>query len=308
MKPSLTVGIVSFNRLHYLRALVDSFVACNGRDGFEFVLVDGASREPGLREYIDSLDFFVHRVVEPCSHAEAMNRIVALAGADVILMLPDDTQFILAGVPWIEGGLNLLRAQPQIGTLVFDAQRRRTLEKYFGGWRPYQKRYTDPATGLTVLSYGHQRPGIGGAGINTFTRKAVWEQLGPWRENRDLETFMDSGGGAEADMLRRYRQSGLRLERCILPIPAAADIITDPGGFPAKVRNGKRLGRYFPPPGGRFYYEILDSAEAARLQTIRPLPAFEDVVQPIGFSLPVDAKGNLIKGNPVEGQTEAAVV
>jgi hypothetical protein len=297
--------------MYYLRALVDSFTACNGRDGFEFILVDNASGEPGLQDYIASLDFFAHRVVEPCTMAEALNRIVALAGAEVILMLPDDTQFVLQAGPWIEGGLNLLARHKQIGTLTFDAQRRATVRKYFGGlrgWALARRRYRDPATGLTLRSYGPQRPGISGAGINSFTRKEVWERLGPWRTRKELETFMDSGLGSEADMLLRYRQKGLRLERCILPVPAAADILTDPGGFPAKVRQGRRLGRYVPPPGGALYYELIDAERAARLAAIRPLPAFEDCIRPIGFSLPLDATGALIKGNPVEGRTEAAPI
>ena len=305
----LTVGIVSNNRLYYLRALVESFVACNGTDGFEFILVDNASAEPGLQEYIRSLEFFTHRIVEPCSMATALNRIIELASADVILILPDDIQFVLRGVPWIEAGLNLLARHPQIGTITFDAQRRVTIRKYFGGWRVHlAKEYSDPATGLSVRSYGRQRPGIGGAGVNTFTRRAVWQRLGPWRTRKELETFMDSGVGAEADMLLRYRKNRMRLERCILPVPAAADILTDPGGFPAKVRGARRMGRYFAPPNARFYYELIDPDQAARLRSIRPVPAFEDAIRPVGFPLPLDTHGNIIKGNPIDGQTESLPV
>jgi hypothetical protein len=309
VKPRLSVGILSNNRLHYLRALVESFVACNGSDDIEFILVDNASAEPGLQDYIASLSFFAHRIVEACPMADALNRVVALAAADVLLILPDDTQFILRGVPWIETGLNLLARQPQIGTITFDAQRRATLRRYFGGWRGWlARKYHDPSSGLTLRSYGRQRPGISGAGINSLTRKQVWQQLGPWRARKELETFMDSGMGSEADMLLRYRQKRLRLERCILPVPAAADILTDPGGFPAKVRDGRRLGRYFPPPNGQFYYELVDSEQASRLARIEPLPAFEDAVRPLGFDLPLDGHGELIKGNPVEGQSEVALL
>lgn len=309
MPPSfrLTIGILSNNRLHYLRALIESFVACNGTDGYEFILVDNASTEPGLQDYIASLDFFAHRIVEPCPMATALNRVIELAAADAILMLPDDTQFVLKGAPWIEACLNLLTRHPQIGTVTFDAQRRLTIHKHFGGWRGWlARRYHDPATGLTVRSYGWQKPGISGAGIQSFTRKEVWRHLGPWRTRQELETFMDSWMGAESDMLLRYRQKRISLERCILPVPAAADILTDPGGFPAKVRGGRRLGRYFPPPNGRFYYEFIGLEEAARLAAVKPLPAFEDAIRPMGFSLPLDEMGNLIKGNPVEGQTEVS--
>jgi glycosyltransferase involved in cell wall biosynthesis len=306
MPPRLTVGILSYNRLHYLQALVESFLACNGRDGIEFILVDNASTEAGLQDYIASLDFFAHRVVAACPMAEALNRIVALAAADVLMILPEDMQFILLDGRWIGASLRLLEGHPEIGSITFDAQRRATLRRYFGGPRRWlARRYRDAVTGVELLSYGRQRPGIGGAGINTLTRKSVWQRLGPWRTRAELETYMDSGLGAEADMLQRYRRSGLQLQRCLLRIPAAADILTDPAGHPAKVRGGQRLGKYFAPPQGRLYYALNGPEEATRLARIQPAPAFEDAVRPLGFPLPLDRRGDLLKSNPAPGRSEA---
>ena len=53
---ALTVGVVSCNRLHYLRALMQSMRAAMPLDRIQCVLVDNASVEPGLRDYIEGLD------------------------------------------------------------------------------------------------------------------------------------------------------------------------------------------------------------------------------------------------------------
>jgi hypothetical protein len=49
-------------------------------------------------------------------------------------------------------------------------------------------------------------------------------------------------------------------------------------------------------PMGRFYYRILDEAAAGGIPRRGPAAAFEDTVEPLGFSLPVDEHGNRLKG------------
>jgi hypothetical protein len=106
----------------------------------------------------------------------------------------------------------------------------------------------------------------------------------------------DSGLGTEGDMERRYWASGRKLEAVMMRYPVAADIVTDPRGTKARVRLGnRRYGRYAPPPRGELYYRIWDDHETRRFEGIKPAPGFEDYVQPIGFELPVDADGNLLK-------------
>lgn len=299
-KAKVTVGIVSNNRLWYLRALIESFVSCHGTEDLEFVLVDNASREPGFEDYISSLSYFAHRVVERCSFAEALNKIVELSTADFVLLLSDDIQFIVRDYRWVDACVRLLTRYPRIGSVTLDAQRRSTIREQFGGWRRrlYQRKYYDSGTGIALLSYGNQKPGIVGAGINSLTRKTVWLSLGPWRSATRPISAVDATLGAETEMLQRYQASGMKLERCILRVPAAADLITDRGGFAAKVRDGRRYGRYFAPRDGRFYYAIHPPDVLPELESIEPLPAFEDIVKSIGFELPLDQDGNLIKGNP----------
>jgi glycosyltransferase involved in cell wall biosynthesis len=308
--PVVTIGVVSFNRLHYLRALIDSARECIDYPELEWILVDGASVEPGLREYVESLEFVDQTVIRECTHADAMNEIVERAHGEFILMLPEDLQFIRRG-PWLADMVEVA-SRPEVGQVQFDAQRRQTLKRHFverprrvrgralPGLRARPRRLS-ASSGAEFLGYGDAREPVGGAGIATFVRTEIRRTLGPWRENRSLTTMQDSGLGAEADMIERGRQAGLELEAFLMRVPAAADVVTDPRGTKARIRFGnRRYGRYAPPAEGERYYRIWDESELPRFAAIEPAPAFEDIVEPIGFDLPLDELGNLLKTNVID--------
>jgi hypothetical protein len=146
------------------------------------------------------------------------------------------------------------------------------------------------------LGYGPEREPVGGAGIVTFCRTDIRRRLGPWRARPEGARLEDSSLGAEADMISRYRESGLRLEAYLMRYPAVADVVTDPRGTKARVRLGnRRYGLYRPPPEGDLYYRIWDESELARFEHLEPAPGFEDFVEPLGFELPLDERGDLLK-------------
>ena len=307
--PLVTIGVVSFNRLHYLRVLMDSARQCIDYPALEWILVDGASVEPGLQQYVESLEFVDQAVIRECTHGEAMNEIVERAHGEFILMLPEDLQFIRRG-PWLADMVELA-SRPHVGHVQFDAQRRLTLKRHFEqrprrvrgravpGLRARSQRVRT-SSGAEFLGYGDAREPVGAAGIVTFVRTEIRRALGPWRENRSLTTIQDSGLGAEADMIERGRQAGLGLEAFLMRVPAAADVVTDPRGTKARIRFGnRRYGRYAPPADGKRYYRIWDESEARRFAEIEPAPAFEDIVEPVGFDLPLDEDGNLLKTNVI---------
>jgi glycosyltransferase involved in cell wall biosynthesis len=308
--PVVTIGIVSFNRLYYLRALIDSARECIDYPELEWIIVDGASVEPGLRQYVESLEFVDQTVIRECTHADAMNEIVGRAHGEFVLMLPEDLQFIRRG-PWLADMVEVA-SRPEVGQVQFDAQRRQTLRRHFAE-RPRRvrgralpglrarPRHVRTSSGAEFLGYGDVREPVGGAGIVTFVRTEIRRALGPWRENRSLTTMQDSGLGAEADMIERGRQAGLELEAFLMRVPAAADVVTDPRGTKARIRFGnRRYGRYAPPVDGERYYRIWDESELTRFAAIEPAPAFEDIVEPIGFDLPLDEHGNLLKTNVID--------
>ena len=275
----------------------------------QWIVVDGNSVEPGLREYVEGLDFVDRKVFRDCTHAKAMNEIVGLAEGEYLMMLPEDVQFVRRG-PWLWDMVELVRKHPDVGHVQFDAQRRLTLRRHFADrrytirgrrlpvWRPPRRLTT--SSGAVFLGYGDVREPVGAAGIVTFVRTEIRRALGPWRSNPALTTMQDSGLGAEADMIERWRRSGLRLEAFLMRYPAVADVVTDLRGTKARVRFGnRRYGRYAPPPDGDLYYRIWDEAELGRFAHHQPAPGFEDYVEPLGFELPLDEDGNLLKTNVI---------
>lgn len=303
--PLVTIGVVSYNRLHYLRALLESARACVHYPAVQWIVVDGNSKEAGLREYLEGCDFVHHKVFADCTHAEAMNRILELAEGECLMILPEDVQFVVRG-RWLEDMVELVRAHTEVGHVQFDVQRRKTLQRHFTDSRvrlrgrplPLRRRVRTLSTssGRDFLGYGPEREPIGGAGIVTFCRTELRRRLGPWRMTPAAAVLEDSSLGAEADMIRRYRESGLNLEAFLMRFPAVADIVTDPRGTKARIRRGnRRYGLYRPPPSGDVYYRIWEESELTRFDHLEPAPGFEDFVEPLGFELPLDEHGDLLK-------------
>jgi hypothetical protein len=202
--------------------------------------------------------------------------------------------------------VELVRKHPDVGHVQFDVQRRKTLRRHFTHSRvrlrgrrlplPRRVRRLSTSSGQLFLGYGSEREPIGGAGIVTFCRTELRRRLGPWRMARAGAALEDSSLGAEADMIRRYRDSELRLEAFLMRFPAVADIVTDPRGTKARIRRGdRRYGLYRPPSQGDLYYRIWDESELVRFEHLEPAPGFEDLVEPLGFELPLDEQGDLLK-------------
>lgn len=303
--PDLTIGIVSCNRLFYLRALVESIRACLPLDRLDCIVVDNASVEPGLPEYLRTLEF-ARTVVRPTRSpsteaAEALNTILEQAAAPRVLLLSDDVQFIVKGSRWLDAVIELWRTHDWLGSVMPIALRRVTLRHYFDGSLAHRllpslaPRRITATNGVGVACFPSRELGITHSALGV-TPLELWKRIGPFRTSGAKQTMQDAGAGAEADIVRRYRQSGLKLRKGLLQQPVLAEIITDPNGTQARVRGNRRYGRYFEPPAGTLYYRISDEAEA-RLLRGSAVP-FEEAVEPLGFDLPLDRHGNRLK-NPL---------
>jgi glycosyltransferase involved in cell wall biosynthesis len=306
--PLVTIGVVSFNRLHYLRSLLASARECIQYPNVQWIVADGCSVEPGLRDYLQAQTWLDDvAFVESGALADAMNAIVARTQGEYLLIIPDDVQFIVSG-NWMADAVELMRDK-RVGVVGIDAQRRQTIQRQFDeaylrvrGHRvalPFSRtyrRFRSRANGLEFIGYGRTVPGISTGGLS-LSRTSIWRRLGPWRTTMEGQLTNDASLGTEDDMLRRYKASGMRLERFLMCIQPMVHVITDPRGTSSKVRVGnRRYGKYFPPPHGRFYYRIWELDEAkARFGHLRPAAAFEDVAEPIGWELPIDDQGNLKK-------------
>jgi len=311
--PLLTIGILSWNRLHYLRATLESAYRCIKYPKIQWIVVDNCSTEPGLVDYLKSLSWINELVFLKSDHVTAMNEIVSRARGDVLLMWPDDMQFIVEG-DWMIDCVEILMENSWIGSMGLNCQRRLTVQRNWGrgSWRKLSEikneiklfgprfrfqRKLSSSRGFPVYTYGWKEQGIIGSGIPSLTRVDVWKTLGPWKTKKDFQNLIDSSKGGETDMLERWEYAKIPWQRVLPVLPVSADILNDSIGTKAKVRGSNRYGVYTPPPNGEFYYRIYSQEEVTnRMNNSLPVP-FEDFVESIGFELPMDGHGNLLKGS-----------
>jgi glycosyltransferase involved in cell wall biosynthesis len=309
--PTVTLAFLSWNRLHYLRATLESARRCIDYPNLEWIVSDNESVEPGLVNYIAGLDWVQEKWSRTQTHADAMNEIVSRATGKYLLIWPEDMQFVVES-DWLQKLVSLLEQEPWIGSVLLNFLRRKTYRRLLGPpdirdvipalneLKRRQLRFRFPRRvrdDISLATFGWRLPGLVGSGIPSLSRLDHWRRIGPWRTGDPRQArLIDSSLGAEDDMIARFERSGLALQQGILMKPVAADIINDEYGSKAKVRRGKRYGNYTPPPSGDFYYEILNEAELPEDEEGYPL-SFEKFVRPIGFSLPLDQNGDLRKAS-----------
>lgn len=310
--PRVTLAFLSWNRLHYLRATLESARACIQYPNLEWIVSDNESDEPGLRAYLDGCAWIQHRWSRKQTHADAMNELVSRCTGDYLLIWPEDVQFTVRG-DWMADLVDILDRHRWIGSVCLDYMRKATLQSIFHPslWaqrrrladevlryrRQFRRsRLVESSRGYAVRTFGWVKQGICGSGIPSLTRTEVWRALGPWRTASGGTRLIDSSLGAEDDMVMRFYRSRRPLQGATPLVPVAADIITDPTGCKAKVRGRYRYGVYMPPPEGTFYYRIRDQAELPLPRAGCPL-SFGEGVEPLGFRLPTDERGDRLKSS-----------
>ena len=311
--PRITFGLLSWNRLHYLRATLESARRCLQYPNLEWIVVDNESTEPGLREYLESCPWVDRLISKRQSHAEAMNQIVDLATGRYLILWPEDMQFVRTG-DWLLDVIEILEVNPDIGSVALDFVRRQTLERLFRprpwenrrllvqefrtfGRRFRRQRAVRSSRGFEMLTFGWLLPGICGSGLPSLTPIRVWKDLGPWRTTRSADqAHKDSSLGAEQDMVHRFFARAVPLQSATFRTPVAADIITDPLGCKAKVRKHHRYGVYMPPPDGTYYYRIDELERVPPKGQSLPID-FTQGVTPLGFKIPLDARGDRRKSS-----------
>lgn len=309
--PKVTVGVLSWNRLHYLRATLQSARLCIHYPNLEWIVSDNESDEPGLQDYLGGLDWVQQKLIRRQPHAEAMNEIVEKAEGEFLILWPEDVQFVVAG-GWLCDMVEILQNHPEIGSVTLDALRQSTLQNILkrASWRDlgqiareaywYRRQYRVAhdcysSHGFRMRTCGWHHSGICPSGIPSLTRTEVWRRIGPWtRSNEGSRNLVDSSAGAEDNMLSSFFLSKLPLQAALPWLPVAADIITDPLGCKAKVRGTNRYGVYMPSQSADcLYYEIRQQADIQLLPD-RPL-SFTELVHPIGFCIPKDSQGDRLK-------------
>jgi glycosyltransferase involved in cell wall biosynthesis len=309
--PLVSIAVISFNRLHYLKATLESAKECIQYPNIEWIVSDNSSKEPGLREYLEGLDWVQVKIFGDQSHADAMNEIVSVAKGEYLFIWPEDVQFVVKG-DWLIDVIDILKTHTDIGSIGLNFLRKKTYKSLltFRKWFQFKlvaaelyyfkmkfrfSRNIVSSRGFKAFTLGFVWPGICGSGIPSVARTQVWKDIGPWKSTKTATTanIIDSSLGSEEDMVKRFYKKGIPLQQACLYISVAADIINDSIGAKAKVRKGFRYGNYTAPANGHFYYELINQ-DKIDSKVEHPI-AFEDIITPIFFTLPLDENGNMLK-------------
>lgn len=310
--PKVTIGILSWNRMHYLKATLESAKTCIEYPNLEWIISDNESVERGLRHYIKKQEDIDIKIFKKQTHADAMNELVKVSSGKYILIWPEDVQFVKKG-DWLKEIIEILENNKMLGSVGLNFLRRKTYNNIFSlkkwlFWREickeilyfkfnfrFQKTLIS-RNGFVIRTLGHVWPGICGSGIPTITKKSIWQELGLWEstEKRSNKNLVDSSLGAEANMVQKFYSNAKPYQQGLLNDSVAADIITDPIGSKAKVRGNKRYGLYLSPRIKPFYYQITELKKKDYTKNKFP-KNFEDSVKSTGIKIPFDEDGNLKK-------------
>jgi hypothetical protein len=300
--PLVTIGIIGCNRLHYMRALIDSARECIEYDNLEWIIYDNASVEDGMSRYLDSLTFVDDLVLRKernpaTEHITAMNEIVAKAKGEYLIMMPDDMQFVLKG-NWLKDFVELAESNNQVGSIVLNAQRHTTLQKFFKHSAlekmihpPRQRKYRT-SSGSKFVGYGKTKAGINPASIGTITKTSIWRELGEWKAS-GKQSQQDSTGGGEDGMLIRYWNSGMKLDRVLPQVTPSVSIFAGPQNDQAYVRGNRRYATYMAPPQGQYYYLLLEEKESTKWLDVYPSVSYENLAEPLDFDQRMEDDFNL---------------
>ena len=305
--PKVTFGIVNCNRLFYLKSCLESLLYCT-KDyaNKDIIIVDNASIEDGTEEYLEEQEKQGITVIRrkkrdpPNEFATGLNSIVRESTGDYICPLQGDMQFIIEG-NWLKKYIQFYEKNiDTIGCIVFDAQRTVTNLSH-----KYSKLLGDEDFKFV---YDYKRNPIAGAADVMYSRQII-DMIYPWCENNIRH---EGGSDSETEMLKRVRK--ILKDRnislyCAMPIfPISIAIYTDSRGTNARVRGYKRYGDYWPPKEGFKYYKIMKYEEIIDRISGRNIPiGIEEVALPIGWTAPIDARGNW-KKNPIRPETATSRV
>jgi glycosyltransferase involved in cell wall biosynthesis len=213
--PLVSVCIVSYNRMQYLKETLESFRRCCTYTNLEYIIVDNGS-EDMVVDYIGSLDFMDKKIMNPdnMGHGHAMNQARAVASGEYFFNLENDFQFFYRS-DWLERGV-LLFERDEAGEKIMKEPQNLPL-----GLVKFE-------LGAKMHNYSN-RPGL--------MPKRVYLDVGQLTQyGREYEYVSESFRNIETDYIRRF---GSKYACTLSETPCAMHI----GGFttnPVYGNKGKR--------------------------------------------------------------------
>ena len=286
----ITVGIVSFNRLKYTKALMASIKNLDRRK-FNISVVDNGSWEKGISEFLVSQKeqgYIQHLVLRETEKRNwindeyiAKNVIIENCEDELIVFLQDDLQFI--------GDEKYLLAlcqdfkESKFQCMEFNGVRKVTNNSKF-----YNNQNFVSNNGLRY--WVSDKPHYQTMGI---FRKETFNKLGPYPTNWPKEKQFWGRSEDYYDVVVKQNYSHINVS---CHVPAFLGIWNDHRGGYAFFRNDLRYGEYLDPPDSSgLYYGQLTYDEVKKFQQIpRPL-SFVDVAKPLGWKVAMTPDGDQAK-------------
>lgn len=239
-----TFAVISCNRMHYLRNCVESILALAG-GGFELLVIDNGSTEPGMSAYLGSLETnarvcYVKRFEDrrPNELYRAMTFAIDWSrdrGNRFINFIQDDCQWLRRDdslLGRVRDGFDSMPEVAQIHTsLIWRDKYHKWLKE--GGVRSVK------IAGRRYLYFDHKPPCDTG-----FTRVSLFDSIGTWPAGVSLK----GEGGAELGEEWLYRRCMEVGAKRVWSLDPALGMLYNA----AYVRGYERIGRYEPPRSG-FY-------------------------------------------------------
>jgi len=254
----LMLAVFSCNRMFYLRNCVESILEfMHGplhAGEAELLVVDNASSEPGMDEYLASLPTWVtiHRFGDrsPSELYRAMNFAVRLArerGREFVHFIQDDCQFLRADPTLMARIRDLFGARPEIAQLHVNLAWR----DKFAKWQR-EGRVSDVSVGGERCLLLQDKPPCD-TGV---TRVSLFDRIGEFPGDVSLKG--DAGIIGEEWLYAQCRRVGALRAQTLRPVMG---MLYDA----AYVRGQERIGVYRPPPN-RYYIKPLAPEAIARIE------------------------------------------
>lgn len=208
--PLVTLTLTAYDRLIPLQECLRSFWETNTYPNVELVIVDNASTDPELVEFLEDYkppcEYRHHRRFEndyPYGQKRARIRSREMARGEFFIDCPDDHLFVVRD-DWIQRAIDHIRTDPKTGCIVHYAQPLYRWGKANNAWEPY------PGNPLFIRSL-HK----GYADYHIMSR-AAYEDIGPFK--------WALGRESEGEYMERSLKAGYRRVLPRLPVSVINDL------------------------------------------------------------------------------------
>ncbi|MBN1898236.1 MAG: hypothetical protein JW827_05635 [Spirochaetes bacterium] len=249
-KPRVYIQMTSCNRLWYVKNFIESFIQCclEPRRRYTFAMVDNASEEKGLREYLQAqksagiIDFLYFKKYRnpPWEQYEAKNILLDRADAPYIWDVQDDFQILRPFT--FDEIIEVLEESKKTSTVSLAAG---IAEKF----SPcvYTKKNHIGYTVVINSSYADQG----------FYRSSLFDDIGYYKDIWSRDTKQQGSG--EAYYQNECRKRGLHVVKLKIPLIHGFKLCA--------VRGSRRYGDYFKPVN-KYYLKIWGKDDIERMNKI----------------------------------------